>query len=125
MTLGAISLLLNNAGQILWLSYTGKLILYRGAITTEVDYCDSSIFPGLNNRGQIAYQSDEDALMLYNHDNGVTICLEAVHRGRNDIQINDDGQVLWSDFVGIAYLATPKNLFGKRIPPILSLLLLD
>ena len=116
---------LNNIGQIVWIATVGQLKLYSNGVTTHVGICDYSIYPGLNNQGQIAYHNYDSELMVYNHNTGAKITLDSVHRYRNNIQINDNGQVAWSDAFGLAYLATPKSLFGKRIAAILGLLLLD
>jgi len=114
--------LLNNQGQVAWVSNTARLNLYSGGVNQEIDICDFTREPGFNDQGQIAYNSYYDELWFYNHSSGAKVQLDGNRRYRYDIQLNNHGQIVWWETFGSpasVYLATP-----QKIPASVNLLLL-
>jgi hypothetical protein len=117
--------LLNNLGQLVWVGPVAGLHLYDG-VNHFIDNCDYPRYPGLNDRGQIAYNNYSDELWLYDHRTGSKVQMEGHRHTRYNIQINDRGQILWWQMYGSPdlihmplYLATPEC----AVSPMLSLLL--
>lgn len=101
--------ILNDQGQVAWVTEIGKLYLYSGGGNTFIGDADYTSIPGLNNKGQVAYQDYYGHLRLYDQRNGTNTELLSITK-RKAVQINDPGQIAWwqSELSPrLLYLATP------------------
>ncbi len=113
---------INDLGQVAWRSTTGRLNLFSGGVSTEVDIISNMPF-GFNNRGEIAYQDDDNYLRRYDPVQKAIVTVRNVPSIYGNVEINEHGQIVWMIApVACAFLANPNR--GRIVPPI-ELLLLD
>lgn len=108
---------INDSGQITWwglddFSHSYQVYLYNNGTITQISTTNngnrieapsaSSLYPHLNNKGQIAWiGSDGLSLQVYLYSNGTVYKIshndeDGQPRGNSGVEINDAGQIVWA-----------------------------